>query len=150
MAISDKFKERLNDLIILNGLNGAKRSVLANDMQVDYRSFSNALNYGIIPKPISLSHIADFFNVPIKYLLGESDIEYFEKAKIPSDFLTRFEELRGTTTYYKVAQDCNFDKSMCSKWKTKNHVPTLEILQALSTHFDVSIDYLLGRTDDKN
>ena len=148
MAISENFKTKLHDLIILNGHSGTSHTILAKSMNLDYRTFSNAFNYGIIPKPISLSHIADFFTISIEYLLGESDDEYFEKAKIPSDFHTRFEELRGTTSYYEIAKTCDFDKSMCSKWKAKKHIPTLDILRALAKHFDVSIDYLLGRTDD--
>lgn len=110
-----------------------------------YRTFSNAFNYGIIPKPISLSHIADFFEISIEYLLGETDDAYFEKAKVPSDFHTRLEKLRGTTSYYEIAKTCDFDKSMCSKWKTKKHIPSLDILRDLAKHFNVSMDYLLGR-----
>ena len=148
MAISENFKTNLHDLIILNEHSGTNHTILAKSMNIDYRTFSNAFNYGIIPKPISLSHIADFFGISIEYLLGETDDEYFEKAKIPSDFHTRFEKLRGTTSYYEIAKTCDFDKSMCSKWKTKKHIPSLDILRALAKHFNVSMDYLLGRTDE--
>lgn len=147
MASSKIFQHRLKDLL---GEKDDKKHIVAKEMQVDYRAFSNAVNYGIIPKPLTLSKIADYFNVSITYLIGETDDEYFDKAKVPSDFHARFTALKKAkgVTGYKVAEDNHFDKSLCSKWKTKNHVPTLEILDLLAEYFKVSIDYLLGRTDD--
>lgn len=148
MSISNKFQVRLTDLIEDCEVN---KSALPNLIGIDYRSLSNALNYGIVPTPRILMRIADYFNVSIKYLLGASDDEYFSKAKIKSDFKTRFELLctEKKVTHYKVSKDLHFDNSYITRWFKKNYLPSLELLETISDYFKVSIDYLLGRTDDR-
>lgn len=148
MSISNKFQVRLTDLIEDCEVN---KSALSNLIGIDYRSLSNALNYGIVPTPRILMRIADYFNVSIKYLLGASDDEYFSKAKIKSDFKTRFELLctEKKVTHYKVSKDLHFDNSYITRWFKKNYLPSLELLETICDYFKVSIDYLLGRTDDR-
>lgn len=148
MSISNKFQVRLTDLIEDCEVN---KSALPNLIGIDYRSLSNALNYGIVPTPRILMRIADYFNVSIKYLLGASDDEYFSKAKIKSDFKTRFELLctEKKVTHYKVSNDLHFDNSYITRWFKKNYLPSLELLETISDYFKVSIDYLLGRTDER-
>lgn len=148
MSISSSFQERLTDLVEDCEVDKSK---LPNLIGVDYRSMSNALNYGIIPTPRILIRIANYFNVSIKYLLGKGDDEYFNKAKVESDFKTRFEFLcnENGITYYKVSKDLHFDQSYITRWINKNYLPSLELLETISDYFKVSLDYLLGRTDDK-
>ena len=147
MSISNTFQIRINELAEDCEVN---KSDLPKLIGVDYRSLSNALNYGIVPTPRILIRIADFFNISIKYLLGTSDDEYFKKAKVKSDFKTRFDLLcnENNFTYYKVSKDLHFDQSYITRWLNKNYLPSLELLELLSDYFKVSIDYLLGRTDD--
>ena len=148
MSISNVFQSRLTELVEDCEVN---KSALPNLIGVDYRSLSNALNYGIIPTPRILIRIADYFNVSIKYLLGTSDDEYFNKAKVKSDFTMRFDFLckEKNVTYYKVSKDLHFDQSYITRWLNKNYLPSLELLDLMSDYFKVSIDYLLGRTDDR-
>lgn len=147
MSVSIEFQKRIISLI--SDL-GVKKSELPNEIGVDYRSLSNAINYGIIPKPRILIRIADYFNVSIGYLLGQSNQEYFLKSEECSDFKNRFKLLckDRNLTYYKVSIDCHFDKSYISRWLNKNYLPSLELLEILSDYFNVSIDYLLGRAYD--
>lgn len=149
MPISKEFQERLTDLVEESGI---KKSQLPDKMGVDYRSLSHALNYGIVPRTRIVTRMANYFDVSINYILGRSNDDYFKKATITSDFNTRFVALckEKNVTYYKVGQDNNFDKSYVSKWLKKNYIPSLDILDLLSDYFEVSIDYLLGRTDDRN
>ncbi len=148
MSISNDFQSRITELVEDCEVN---KSTLPNLIGVDYRSLSNALNYGIIPTPRILIRIADYFNVAIKYLLGTSDDEYFNKTKVKSDFKTRFDILckEKNVTHYKVSKDLHFDQSYITRWFSKNYLPSLELLDLISDYFEVSIDYLLGRTDDK-
>ena len=148
MSISNVFQNRITELVEDCGVN---KSALPKLIGVDYRSLSNAINYGIIPTPRILIRIADYFNVSIKFLLGTSDDEYFEKSKVKSDFRTRFDFLckDKNISYYIVSKDLHFDQSYISRWLNKNYLPSLELLELLSDYFKVSIDYLLGRTDDK-
>ncbi len=148
MSISNAFQERITELVEDCDVN---KSELPNLIGVDYRSLSNALNYGIIPTPRILIRIADHFNVSIKYLLGTSDDEYFNKAKVKSDFKLRFDFLckENNITHYKVSKDLHFDQSFITRWLNKNYLPSLELLDLISEYFKVSIDYLLGRTDER-
>jgi len=149
MSISNKFQDRIKDLVEECEVN---KSTLPNLIGIDYRSLSNALNYGIVPTPRILIRIADYFSVSIKYLLGTSDDEYFVNAKIKSDFKTRFDMLckEKNVTHYKVSKDLHFDQSYITRWFSKNYLPSLELLDLISDYFKVSIDYLVGRTDDRN
>ena len=106
----------------------------------------------IIPSTQTLIKIADFFDISINFLLGKTDIEDFYKSSSPASFLPRFESLcsEKEVTHYKVAADCLFDKSNISRWISKGFLPELEILELLCDYFNVSPDYLLGRTEDKD
>ena len=148
MAISTEFQKRLQDLI---DEEETKRSELHRKMGVDYRSLANALNYGIVPKPRTVAKFADYFDVSIPYLFGETDINDFEKASPQSSFSERFRSLcsERDESHYRVSQECHFDKSYISRWLNKNQLPSFEILDILCDYFKVSVDYLLGRTDNR-
>ena len=148
MPISIDFQNRITELVAESEY---KKSELPIIMNVDYRSLSNALNYGIIPKPRILIRIANYFNVSIKFLLGKTENDDFVISQHPTNFNDRFISLcqEKKITYYKVSQDCHFDKSYISRWLNKHYLPSLEILELLSDYFNVSMDYLLGRSDDK-
>ncbi len=148
MSISNAFQKRLNDLVSEKELT---KTQIAKDMGVDFRSFSNAYNYGILPKPSVLARISDYFNIPIAYLLGQTDEDTFYPADKPSNFHERFEQLKNekNVTPYKIAKDCHFDKSCISKWYSLKQTPSLEILEILADYFGVSLDYILGRSEDK-
>lgn len=148
MSISTSFKNRINELTEDCEVN---KSALPKLIGIDSRPLSNALNYGIIPTPRILIRIADYFNVSFAYLLGTSDNEYFCNAKVKSDFQSRFEMLckEKNITYYRASQLMHFNNSYISRWINKNYLPSLELLETISDYFNVSVDFLLGRTDDR-
>ncbi len=149
MGISTIFQKRLQELV---DEEDTKKSILNKALGVDARSLSSALNYGIIPKPRTLIRIADYFNVSISYLLGKNSQESFYKAEKESNFNERLTLLckQKDMSYYKLSLECHFDKSYISRWLHKNQLPSFEILDILCDYFNVSIDYLLGRTDEKD
>lgn len=149
MSISTSFKNRINELTEDCEVN---KSALPKLIGIDSRPLSNALNYGIIPTPRILIRIADYFNVSFAYLLGTSDNEYFCNAKVKSDFQSRFEMLckEKNITYYRASQLMHLNNSYISRWINKNYLPSLELLETISDYFNVSVDFLLGRTDDRN
>ena len=149
MSISLSFQKRFKEIL---DESDHKRSELVKLIPISQSTLSNALTYGIIPSTKTLIKIADFFDISLSFLLGKTDNEDFYKLSSPASFLSRFETLcsEKEVTHYKVANDCLFDKSNISRWISKGFLPELEILELLCDYFNVSIDYLLGRTDYKD
>lgn len=149
MSISLSFQKRFKEIL---DESDHKRSELVKLIPISQSTLSNALTYGIIPSTKTLIKIADFFDISLSFLLGKTDNEDFYKSSSPASFLSRFETLcsEKEVTHYKVANDCLFDKSNISRWISKGFLPELEILELLCDYFNVSIDYLLGRTDYKD
>ncbi len=149
MSVFVDFQNRINELVSELDI---KRSDLPTIIGIDYSSFSNALNYGIIPKPKILIKIADYLDVSIPYLLARTDDDFFEKSESNINFYTRFQELvdENKITRYKVSKDCHFSNNYISRWFNKKYLPSFELLDIIADYFKVSIDYLLGRTDIKN
>lgn len=63
-----------------------------------------------------------------------------------------FEQLlqkRGITPY-RVHKDTGIAQSTLSDWKTRGRTPSVENMIVLSEYFGVSIDYLLGKEQQKD
>ena len=48
---------------------------------------------------------------------------------------------------YKLTKDTGIHNGLISRWKTGEINPSYDMLIKLADYFDVSVDYLLGRTD---
>ena len=149
MSISLSFQKRFK--AILDDFDYS-RNELVKLIPINQSTLSNTLAYGIIPSTKTLIKIANFFDISITYLLGKTDSKDFFANSKPVSFRSRFEDLckEKEVTHYRVATDCLFDKSNISRWVSKGSLPELEILELLCDYFNVSIDYLLGRTDYKD
>ncbi|MBC2207449.1 helix-turn-helix domain-containing protein [Listeria booriae] len=67
--------------------------------------------------------------------------------------MSTFDRIKKLAEERKIAmsrleEDLNFGKNSLYKWK--NQKPTIDKLQQVADYFQVSVDYLLGRTDIKN
>lgn len=56
-------------------------------------------------------------------------------------------EERGITAY-RLSKDTGIPDSMLKRWKSGDNLPSLEKAVQLADYFEVSIDYLVGRTDN--
>lgn len=67
-------------------------------------------------------------------------------------FSERLKQLRKDKklTQKELAQKFFLDDSSISKYENGKAVPETELLQSLSDFFEVSVDYLLGRSNIKN
>ncbi len=148
MEHSKKFKQRFLELI--DDLD-CKKSEIPKLLNIDYNVYIKITEFGIIPKPMVLIRIADYFNISVEYLLGRTDNSYFFKAEIVTTFLERYQALKAENnlTDYAIAQKLHITTSYTTNWKNKKYMPSIINLIELSETFKVSIDYLLGRTDDK-
>ncbi len=148
MSILTIFQKRIRELAYETEL---KNVDIAKAGNFDYRALSNALVYGITPTTSTLIKMADYFKVSMDYLLGRTETnDYIESSN--ENFQVRFEKLckEKGVTHYKVSKDCCFDKSNITRWLKKGYLPTIESLILITEYFNVSIDYILGRSDFRN
>lgn len=148
MERSEEFKQRFSELI--EDLD-CKKSEIPKLLNIDYNVFIKITEFGIIPKPVILMRITDYFDVSVDFLLGKTNSSYFMKTEEQKTFLSRYQELKAekNLTDYAIAQKLHIATSYTTNWKNKNYIPSINNLIMLSEIFKVSIDYLLGRSDDR-
>lgn len=152
--VSAAFQQRVIDLIADEDCKGGKcsNSEFAERVGLSKNVISNITNYGIVPSVRSLIKIADYLKVSIDYLLGETDDRSFEMATDPDTFHNRLIHLQRENGL-KIADITNsgsYSRNSIHVWLKRNNLPSLEYLKQIADFFNVSADYLLGRTDYKN
>ena len=150
MALSINFQNRFTELA--DELQEKSKSKRAKIIGISNTTYFNAYNYGIIPKTSSLIRIANYFDISIDYLIGNTDNERFEKSLQPVNFKERLIELqneKGISTVYELSQRIHIHRNNIAQWNKLNCIPLIDDLIIIADFFDVSIDYLLGRTDDR-
>ncbi len=152
--VSMEFSKQLADLIDEKKIDipDYDKYKLAANAKVSKDIINRALTFGIIPSLQPLVRIADELNVSLLYLLGESDNPNFYKADAPKTFHERLEELASKkgVKYSEIARTMPFAENFFYEWKRRNHLPSREYLKAIADYFQVTMDYLLGRTDDND
>lgn len=138
---SDSIKEHL-EIYSITKKEFAKR---ANVSERNVCLWVNKTNY---PNLDSLIKVANYLNYSLDYLLGRNDQEKYYPSAQPTNFLLRLQGLIEKEGVHpnRIARICNFRNSNFSKWK-KGTQPKPEILSALADYFNVSVDYLVGRSD---
>ena len=53
-------------------------------------------------------------------------------------------------TAYKLSKDLSISEGLISQWKSGRQLPKYDSIKLLCDYFDISADYLLGRTDNPN
>lgn len=149
------FPIRLRELRLGNGLSQRE---LADYLNIHPQYLSN-IERGI--KSVTLPRlieIADFFNVSLDYLVGQSAkptpfAEETEKNEINRhtvrNFSTRLKFLRekNRLTQQQLADYIGVTNCYVSGMESGKEIPSVKKLIVISDMFNVSIDYLVGRTD---
>ena len=149
MAISVKFGKNFRALVA--EIKGKTRQEIAREMRVSYTTFSNMYNYGILPRVSVLMRAADLFDVSVDYLLGMSEKRHYDKADPPGNFHDRLTLLRTENgmTVYRLAEKLHVHRNSVAEWYAKKCIPVIDTVAVAADHFGVSIDYVLGRTNDR-
>ena len=147
--LSPEFQKQLAELIEEKGC--SKRE-FAQQVGVSKDVIIRGTMYGIVPSLQSLIKIADSLNMPLDYLLGRNEDAHFYKSETGATFHTRIVELANEkgVKYSEIAHKMPFPNSYFYDWQREKTLPSLEYLRAIAEYFKVSIDYLLGRTDEKD
>ena len=68
-----------------------------------------------------------------------------------ASFGQRFKELRQekNLTQEKLAEEFFLNKSSISRYEQNKQIPEIDLLEKIADYFDVSIDYLVGRSNNK-
>ena len=102
------------------------------------------------PDNKTLIKISNYFDVSADYLLGKTEIKNYENLE-KQIFGKRLKQLRenANITQEELGKKVNLVKSNISMYEKGKRTPSVEILEQMSNIFDVSIDYLLGKTEIK-
>lgn len=148
IKISERFKKRI--IQIIDDQDCAKKD-FPKFVGVSKDVIIRATNYGIVPSLKSLIKIANKVSVSIPYLLGESDNNQFYLSEHPATFHIRLEQLatENNVKYSAISNKMPFAYNSIYEWNRTKCLPSLEYIKPIADYFEVSIDYLLGRTDDR-
>lgn len=104
--------------------------------------------------------IARQFNTTVEYLTGETDdpMRKFEMPFIEQPFWVEkmisfgqhLRNIRQSHNYTQkhIAEAIKITERNYQRYETDNQRPSFDMLIALADYFDVSLDYLVGRSDD--
>lgn len=147
MRTSLDFAKRLKRIMDDNDCLSNKQ--FAEFVGVSTPVISKAVNFGIIPSSRLLIKIADKLNLPLQYLLGLSDKSEFVAAASSSSFAVRIEELvkEKEINFGQLAFHIGFPRTYIYEWIQEGTFPSVEYILDMAKYFDISPDYLLGRTD---
>ncbi len=120
----------------------------AKEVHILRTCLCNWQNQRFSPSLASLIKLADFFDCSLDYMVGRSEFTGYVPAVKHECFCERIELLlkKHNLTFYKFSKSCRIDFNAYCKWK-KNSIPTVFNLIAVAEYFNVSLDYLVGRSD---
>lgn len=100
-----------------------------------------------MPSLDNLIKVADYFNVPIDYMLGLSDSSAFVRIQPKATFAERITNLLQSknVSAYRLAKELGVGRAAVSKWLCGQRMPNFESIIKLALFFGCSIDFLLGR-----
>lgn len=148
MEIYTKFSEILKDLIDDKGLSLRKLAVESNVSSIQYSKYLR----GVSPTIDVAVRIADYFDCSLDYLFGLTENKLHKNFKHYdlSVFIPRYLNLlkENQITHWKFCQKYGMSESTIRRWK-HGAIPRIENLMIIAYNLSSSIDYLVGRSDEK-
>ena len=146
MNILSIFPERLRDLMFFH--DDIKSDSLGKAVGISGTCIRSFLRGETIPSLKNAVAIADFFHCSLNYLAGMSD--HYQEV-LPRPLPPFYENLRNVMDHlgvsrYNVAHHSKIQDSNFTNW-AKGKQPKFETVCTLAEYLNVSLDYLVGRTD---
>jgi transcriptional regulator with XRE-family HTH domain len=147
MRISQAFSKRVKELMDDNDC--ASNKDFAKLVGVSFPVITKAVNFGIVPTMKSLIMIADKLELSLLYLLGETNDNDFIGSSMPSTFADRLQELANERNekFGAISNKMPFIRTYFYNWIKLGTLPSLEYAIEIANYFNVSLDYLFGRSD---
>lgn len=137
------FQERLQDLLIENGLS---RLQLSKKIGISFETLNGYFNKGFFPELSVAIKLANYFNCSIHYLMGLTD-EYSNNERNELSFADTLKKLsaENNLSVEKFMKSLNMSEANFYRWQSGKTQPSMNSLISIAKYFDVTIDYLLGR-----
>lgn len=140
------FLNSLTEFMIINNKSIqdiSKETKIEDSVLYDYLT-------GSIPKLTHAVTLANYMNCSLNYLMGIDDSPNKVKFKNSYDisvFSARYDALlkQNKVTHYKLCREVGLNYSSHYGWQ-HGSTPSLTSLIIIAKYFDVSIDYLVGRS----
>ena len=133
---------------------GIQQKYLSNVLQIAPNTLSQYENNKREPDYKTLKKIADYFEVSVDYILGNTDIEESQSYASNENIIfgQRLKQLRKShnLTQLEFAKIFNIANGTIGNWESGNREPDFNTLNRIADFFNVSTDYLLGKTDNRN
>lgn len=104
----------------------------------------------IIIVPFYFSFLSYFKN-SIDFLSSQgfylSFLKYFWEGATMYEIFRKLLNERNVTVY-RVSKETGISSATFTEWKNGTYTPKQDKIQKIADYFNVSVDYLLGRTDD--
>lgn len=144
-----KFYDRLKEIRIGKGL--TQRQV-AESIGITEQSFQRYERGTVKPGLDILVALSNFFDVTIDYLVGKSDLPDYSSSEDTTPFplmairLRKLREEKGLDIF-TVSEAIQENPRNYAGYEEGEVLPRLRVICALADYFDVSLDYLVGRSN---
>lgn len=121
---------------------------MLKDCELGKNSLSSMQSGGSIPKSDTLAKIADYLGVSVDYLLGRTnnpDIIVYDLDIIEQRIILVATKMKLSKN--KLLMNANMGKNLFDNMK-RGSIPSVEKIHIIADYLNVSVDYLLGRTDN--
>ena len=135
--------ERYQKLLEKNNVTNYR---VSKETGITQTTLSNWKTGKITPKTNTLKKIANYFGVSVSYFTDDTEPH---ESKVALEFGNRLKYLRNSKGLMQeeLAEIIKTTNATISKYENGHIEPNLETLQLLADFFDVSIDYLLCKTN---
>lgn len=130
-------------LVNLRKENALSQKALAEKIGVSQQTVGSWETRRTEPDQRALKLLADYFNVSVDYLLGQPIQDSILKNRLR--LLRQEKEL----TQKEFANIFSISDARYNQYETGRRTPDYTLLNHFADYFDVSLDYLLGRTNKK-
>ena len=123
---------------------GLTQLEVSKRLNINRSSISKWESGSSIPDPALLPKIAKLYNVTTDYLLG---LDNFDTNITTSNTIPRIKELRGAHTQDYIAKQLGLNRQTYRNYENGDRQADYATLMHIADYFNVSIDYLLGRSE---
>lgn len=138
---------RLRELRENNGLTLRQLCELTEISDVNLSRYERNL---VKPKKCVWEKLSEYYHVPVSYLKGtDKELDDYLNSMVDKNF--RLKELRKSRnlTLVDIQKQTGIKRSTFSDYENDHTEPNIKTLISLADYFNVSIDYLVGRSDER-